>query len=466
MLGGNDHYGTPDHGTPDHGTPDHGTPDHGAPGLAEGQPEAVVDLGAITANVAAMREHANGAQVMAVVKSDGYGHGMLPAATAALAGGAAWLGVARIGEALELRAAGLTAPVLALLGDPAAPHEAAVRAGIDITAGTPEVVAAAAAAARAAGQPARLQLEADTGMARGGATAAQWPDLVRAALRAQAAGEAVITGIWSHFACADIPGHPSVPLQLGAFQAMVAVAEQAGARPEVRHLANTAAALDVPGTCLDLVRCGGGIYGLSTRPGGAPGWLTPAMTVRARLIQAKRVPAGTPVSYGHRYTTTAETTLAVLPLGYHEGIPRLASGTAQVLIRGRRLAIAGTVNMNQVILDLGDLPAAAGDEVILFGPGTAGEPTAQDWADALGTVSYEIVTRFAGHIARSYQRVTSAQAQAHARVTGRTDGQSAEAHSGGPAGDSARDRDGRPARGPGGRETPGRPDPAAPRPGR
>jgi alanine racemase len=384
--------------------------DHYAPTPPEGRPEAVIDLAAITSNAAALRARAGTAGLMAVVKSDGYGHGMVPAATAALAGGAAWLAVTQIGEGLALRAAGLTAPVLALLGDPEAPHEAAVRAGVDITAGAPDVVAAAAAAARRAGQPARLHLEADTGMGRGGATAAQWPDLLAAARRAEAAGEVVIAGIWSHFACADIPGHPSVPAQLAAFGEAVAAAERAGARPQVRHLANTAALIDVPGSAMDLVRCGGGLYGLSTRPGGAPGWLTPAMTVRARLIQVKRVPAGTPVSYGHRYATGRATTLGVLPLGYHEGIPRGAAGP--VLIRGRRLAIAGTVNMNQVILDLGDLPAQAGDEVTLFGPGTAGEPTAQDWADALGTVSYDIVTRFASRIPRSYQRVTSPQAPA------------------------------------------------------
>jgi alanine racemase len=391
----------------------------------EGRPEVVVDLDAITANAAALVAHVGGARLMAVVKSDGYGHGMVPTATAALAGGATWLGVVQVADALALRAAGLTVPVLCLLAAPDAAHEAAIRAGVDLTAGSADVVALAAAAARRAGRPARLHLEADTGMSRGGATAADWPGLVRAALDAEAAGDAVIAGLWSHFACADMPGHPSIDAQLAAFDAAVARAERDGARPEVTHLANTPATLTRPDSWRDLVRPGGAVVGLSTLPGGAPDWLTPAMTVRARLVQVKRVPAGTAVSYGHRYATTAQATLGVVPLGYNEGIPRLASSTAQYQVGGRRFTIAGTVNMNQTILDLGDLPAAPGDEVIVFGPGTGGEPTAQEWADALGTLSYEIVTRFTGKIPRSYRGVTYSPAVPDSR---RSHGQVAAAH--------------------------------------
>jgi alanine racemase len=384
----------------------------------EGQPEVLVDTDAITANAAALTRHVGAAQLMAVVKSDGYGHGMLPTARAALAGGATWLGVVHIADALALRAAGLTVPVLCLLGDPEMPCAEAIGAGVDLTASTTGVVAQVAAAARQAGRPARLHLEADTGMHRCGATPADWPGVVAAALAAEASGLVQVTGIWSHFACADLPGHPSIPAQLAAFREAVTLAERAGARPEVRHLANTPATLTLPDAWFDLVRPGGAIVGLSTLPGGAPDWLTPAMTVRARLIQTKRVPAGSGVSYGHRHVTSAETTLGVFPLGYNEGIPRLASSTAQVQVHGRRLTIAGTVNMNQTILDLGDLPAGAGDEVILFGPGAAGEPTAQEWADALGTISYEIVTRFTGKVPRSYRGVTSGQGQSAHREHG------------------------------------------------
>ncbi|MBO0822810.1 MAG: alanine racemase [Actinobacteria bacterium] len=375
----------------------------------DGQPEALVDLDAIQANVAALRGHVGSAEVMAVVKSDGYGHGMLASARAALAGGATWLGVVQLTDALELRRAGLTVPVLSLHGCPDAPHAEAIRAGIDMTAGSAALVDQIALAAGGAGRPARLHLEADTGMGRGGATAADWPGLVAAALAAESAGLVRVVGLWSHFACADIPGHPSIGQQLAAFRDAVALAERAGARPEVRHIANGPATLTLPDTYLDLVRPGGAVFGLCTLPGGVPGWLRPAMTLRARLIQVKRVPAGVPVSYGHRYSTGTATALGVLPLGYNEGIPRQASnGTGLMQTRGRRINIAGTVNLNHVILDLGDCPAEAGDEVVVFGPGEHGEPTAQEWAEALGTISYEIVARFTGKVPRSYCGVIAA----------------------------------------------------------
>ncbi|HTS98371.1 MAG TPA: alanine racemase [Streptosporangiaceae bacterium] len=374
----------------------------------DGQPEALIDLGAIKDNVGALARHVGGAQVMAVVKSDAYGHGLLPAATAALDGGATWLGVVHVADALALRRAGVTAAVLCLLGAPDAPHEDAIRHGIDLSAGSAALVSQIAAAAERAGRPARLHLKADTGMARGGATAADWPHLVAVARKAEAAGQVRIVGIFSHFACADIPGHPSIPAQLAAFRDALSLAERAGARPEVRHLANTPATLTLPDAWFDLVRPGGGVFGLCTLPGGAPGWLRPAMTVRATLVQVKRVPAGTGVSYGHRYVTSDEATLGLVPLGYAEGIPRHATNTAQVLVRGRRWTISGTVCMNQVVVDFGDAPVAPGDEVVLFGPGDAGEPTAQEWADALGTLSYDVVTRFAGRLPKSYSGVTGA----------------------------------------------------------
>ena len=271
----------------------------------DGHPEAFIDLDAITANAAALAAHVGDAALMAVVKSDGYGHGMVPAAEAAVAGGARWLGVVQLADAIALRQAGLTVPVLCLAGAPGAPHAAAIAAGVDLTAGTVALVREIAAAAQQAGVPARIQLEADTGMGRGGATTADWPDVVAAARQAERAGEARITGIWSHFACADMHGHESIPAQLSAFRAAVDLALRAGAEPEVRHMANTPATLTLPESYFDLVRPGGAIFGLSTLPGGAPGWLRPAMTVRARLIQTKRVPGGSGVSYGHRHVTAA-----------------------------------------------------------------------------------------------------------------------------------------------------------------
>ncbi len=399
----------------------------------DGHPEALIDLDAIQANVAALCRHVGAPQVMAVVKSDGYGHGMVEAAKAALAGGATWLGVVHVADAIELRRAGFTVPVLSLLGSPDAPHADAIRHDVDLTVGTAALVDQIALAAEGAGKPARLHLEADTGMSRGGATADDWAGLVHAALAAQAAGLVQVTGLWSHFACADIPGHPSIEAQLAAFREAVAFAERAGARPEVRHMANTPATLTLPQAYFDLVRPGGAVVGLSTLPGGAPDWLRPAMTLRGRLVQVKRVPAATGVSYAHRYITDREMTLGLLPLGYNEGIPRHATNKGWLFLRGKRFRIAGTVNMNQIILELGDELAEAGDEVVLFGPGDRGEPTAQEWADLLGTLSYEIVTRFTGKVPRTYSGVTAAEDDAAAGnrpvlgLDGRTDGQVAAA---------------------------------------
>ena len=363
--------------------------------------EALVDLDAIAGNVAAIRERVTPAMVMAVVKAGGYGHGAVQSARAALRGGASWLGVVHVKEALELRAAGIDAPVLCLMAIGSDDHAAAVKGGIDLAASTTDMVARIAAAAAAAGTPARVQLKADTGLSRGGATAAMWPAVVDAALRAQERGQLEVAGLWSHFAASDEPGNPSVSAQLTAFRDAVEHAEKAGVAPQVRHIANTAAAITEPAARYDMVRIGGGIYGLSTLPGGAPGWLRPAMTLRARLAQVKRVPPGTGVSYNHRYVTAAESTLGLVPLGYADGVPRSARGHALVFARGRRWPIAGTVCMDQFVIDFGDEPVAAGEEVTLWGPGDHGEATAQEWGEALGTISYDLVCGLGARVPRT-----------------------------------------------------------------
>jgi alanine racemase len=247
-----------------------------------------------------------------------------------------------------------------------------------------------------------VHLKADTGLGRGGATAADWPRVLDAAIAAEAAGLLSVAGLWSHFASADEPGNTSVAAQLDAFEAALDVAKKLGVTPEVRHIANTAATLEVTEARYDLVRVGGGIYGLSTLPGGPPRWLRPAMTLRTRLVLVKRVPAGTGVSYGHRYVTPRETTLGLVPLGYADGVPRAATGLPLLFARGRRWPIAGTVCMDQLVVDFGDEPVAVGDEVVLFGPGDDGEATAQEWGDTLGTISYEIVTGIGSRVPRSY----------------------------------------------------------------
>ncbi len=367
--------------------------------------EAVIDLGAVRDNVAALRAAAPGAQLLAVVKADGYGHGMVPVARAALAGGADWLGVAFLTEAMALRAAGITVPVLAWLVGPAEDLAPAVAAGIDLGVNAGWALEAAVAAARTTGRPARLHLKADTGLSRAGATAADWPDLVTATAKAAAAGSVEVIGVWSHFAYADAPGHPTVAAQLGGFRTALEVAERAGVRPELRHLANSAATLTSPEAHFDLVRPGLAVFGLSPVPaaGGPESFgLRPAMTLRSSVALAKVVPAGSGVSYGHRYTTERRTRLALVPLGYADGVPRSATNVGELLLAGRRRRISGTVCMDQFVVDVGDDEVAAGEEVVLFGPGDRGEPTAQDWAEATGTISYEIVTRIGARVPRRY----------------------------------------------------------------
>jgi alanine racemase len=370
--------------------------------------EVVVDLEAVRDNVAALRARAGDAAVMAVVKADGYGHGLLPSARAALSGGATWLGVAQVPEAIALRAGGIDARVLCWLYAPGGAVAEAVRADVDVSVAAHWALHEVMAAATSSGRTARVHLKVDTGLGRGGAAEADWPALLDATLAAQASGAVRLVGVWSHLAFADAPDHPTVRRQAAAFEQAVALATRRGARLEVRHLANSAATLTTPDVHYDLVRPGLAVYGLSPVPEvAAPESfdLRPAMSLRARLALVKTVDAGQGVSYAHAYTTTERTTLGLVPLGYADGVPRSASGLGPVLVAGRRRPVAGRVCMDQFVVDLGPAgreAARAGDEVVLFGAGDAGEPTAQDWADAAGTISYEIVTRIGARLPRRY----------------------------------------------------------------
>ncbi|MEV5146698.1 alanine racemase [Streptomyces sp. NPDC052727] len=367
---------------------------------------AEIDLGALRANVRALRARAEGAAVMAVVKSDGYGHGAVPCARAALAAGASWLGTATAEEALALRAAGLPGRVLCWLWVPGGPWRQAIEADIDVSLSGMWALREAVEAARAAGRPARVQLKADTGLGRNGCQPGEdWSELVGAALRAEAEGLVRVTGVWSHFACADEPGHPSIAAQLTRFREMLAYAEGQGVRPEVRHIANSPATLTLPESHFDLVRTGIALYGVSPSPElGTPAdfGLRPVMTLSASLALVKRTPAGHGVSYGHHYVTPGETTLGLVPVGYADGIPRHASGTGPVLVGGKWRTIAGRVAMDQFVVDLGGDEPPVGSEAVLFGPGDRGEPTAEDWAQACGTIAYEIVTRIGTRVPRVY----------------------------------------------------------------
>jgi alanine racemase len=393
-------------------TTHHRFPEDAGPPERPLRAEARVDLDAIRANTRRLRAIAStggsNAQVMAVVKADGYGHGAVACARAAREAGAAWLGTALPEEALELRAAGLDGPILSWLNIPGTPWDELIAADVDVTAYSLHLLLEIVAAARRHGRPARVQLKADTGLGRGGTQPHDWTDLVEAAAKAEADGLVKVTGVWSHFACADEPGHPSIAAQLAAFQQALAAAEQAGLTPEVRHMANSPATLLIPEAHFDLVRPGLALYGLSPVPdigGPARFGLTPAMTLAARVALVKRAPRDHGVSYGHIYHTAQDTTLALIPLGYADGLPRNSSNVAEVFVGGRRRRVAGRMAMDQFVVDLDD-PATdevrAGDEAIVFGPGDRGEPTAEDWARAVGTLSYEIVTRIGPRVPRVY----------------------------------------------------------------
>ncbi|WP_433353074.1 alanine racemase [Microtetraspora malaysiensis] len=365
--------------------------------------EARVDLAAIRHNVGLLSELAAGADVMVAVKADAYGHGLVPSARAALEGGATRLGTAFVREALALRAEGITAPILAWLITPDEPLDEALLQGVELSASAPWLIDAIVAAAARTGRTARVHLEVDTGMSRGGAPLSAWPALIESALAARAEGAVEIAGMWSHFACADIPGHPATEAQLAAFGEALRIADAMRVPSDaIRHIANSAAAFTLPQARYDMVRPGIASYGLSPIPEMGDFGLRPAMTLVARLAQAKRVPAGSGVSYGHLYVTERETTLALVPLGYADGILRGATNRAEMLLAGHRRRISGRVCMDQFVVDAGDDVVAEGDEAILFGPGTRGEPTCQEWADSLGTITHEIVTRIGSRVPRVY----------------------------------------------------------------
>ncbi|MBW9204727.1 alanine racemase [Mumia sp. zg.B17] len=365
--------------------------------------EAVVDLDAYRGNLAVLRTAAPDALQMAVVKADAYGHGAVEIAGAAREAGAEWLGVATVEEALVLRRGGDTGPVLAWLSPAGADLAPAIDARVDVAAGSVSQLDAVLEAG--ATERPRVHLKVDTGMARGGVRGEELTALFEAARDAQRSGRLEIVGIFSHLACADEPASPVNGAQEHAFAAAVAELASLGVEPQLRHLANSAATLTRPSTHHDLVRVGIASYGLSPGPAiGAPAdlGLTPVMTLRTALSLVRRVPPGTGVSYGHTFVTKRETTLGLVPLGYGDGILRAASSKAPAWVGGHRVRIAGRVCMDQIVLDLGDLEAQRGDEVVLFGPGDRGEPLAEDWAVAAGTIGYEVVTRLGGRIVRRY----------------------------------------------------------------
>jgi alanine racemase len=373
--------------------------------------EAVVDLGAIAHNVRLLCEHAGSAQVMAVVKADGYGHGATRVARTALAAGAAELGVATVDEALELRADGITAPVLAWLHRPGADFGPALQADVQIAVSSVRQLHELLDAVYRTGRTATVTVKVDTGLNRNGVGAAQYPSMLTALRRAVADDAIRLRGIMSHLVYADDPDHPTNDLQTQRFRDMLTQARDNGVRFEVAHLSNSSATLTRPDMAFDLVRPGIAVYGLSPIPERGDMGLEPAMTVKCAVALVRPVSTGEGVSYGHTWIADHDTTVALLPIGYADGVFRALGGRLEVLINGKRRRGVGRICMDQFVVDLGPgaVDVVEGDEAILFGPGANGEPTAQDWADLLGTIHYEVVTSPRGRITRTYREAETVE---------------------------------------------------------
>ncbi|WP_431964213.1 alanine racemase [Nocardia sp. bgisy134] len=367
------------------------------------QVETVVDLDAIAHNVRVLREYAGDAAVMVVVKADGYNHGAAEVARTALAAGARELGTTTIPEALQLRAAGIDAPILCWLNNSGSDYAAAIADDIEIGISSLAHLRSVEAAARRVGRTATVTLKVDTGLNRNGIAPDEYPRVLAALRDLVAEGVVRFRAIFSHLAHADEPDHPFLDVQRDRFVEAIAEAERHGLPPEVAHLANSAAAVTRPDLAFDMVRPGIAVYGLSPVPEMGDFGLRPAMTFQAKVALVKRVAAGEGVSYGHQWIAPHDTTVALVPAGYADGVFRPLSGRFEVWLGGMRRPNVGRVCMDQFVVDLGDNAAgvAEGDTAILFGGGVD-EPGAQDWADLLGTIHYEIVCSPRGRVARRH----------------------------------------------------------------
>lgn len=356
--------------------------------------EARIDLGAVRNNARVLHELVAPAQLMAVVKADGYGHGAVHVARVAVEAGAGWLGVADLPEAMQLREAGVTAPILAWLHAASTDFAPAVAAGVDLGISTLDQLERAGAVADAV-----VQLKLDTGLSRNGFASTEAPAAFARAAELERAGRLRVRGIFSHLSNTS-PADDDA--QLALFTRLLGAAAEAGLEPELRHIAASEAAIRRPDLRFDLVRSGIALYGLPAVEGmdaRALG-LRAVMEVAGTVAAVRRVPAGAGVSYGFTARTQRETTLALVPLGYADGIPRAASNRAEVLIGDRRCPVVGRIAMDQFLVDAGDAAVAVGDRVVLWGDGATGAPTAEDWADWAGTIDYEIVARLGARVPR------------------------------------------------------------------
>ena len=395
---------------------------------------AAVDLAAIRHNLGVLRAAAPGALQLATVKANAYGHGLLPVARAALDGGADWLGVAQLAEAFTLRRgldeAGIAradAPILAWISTSSSDFAAAIEADIDLSVSWTWVLADICAAARAVGRPARVHVKIDTGMSRAGSTLADLPALASALRMAADDGLVDVVGAWSHMSRADDPseaGNASTASHVRIFEEGLAILADAGVTPRIRHLSATSGILWHREAHYDMVRAGIGLYGLSPDPEVATSeqlGLTPALELRAPLTSVKVIEEGTPASYGGTWVAPTRRWIGLVPLGYGDGILRAVSNKARVVVHTAsgpfNAPLIGRVCMDQFMVDLGpaegspgtptarsgQAPAIPGDMATLFGSGIGGEALADDWAQAAGTINYEIVTHLGAHIPRIYR---------------------------------------------------------------
>lgn len=360
-----------------------------------------IDLNAVANNLAVMRKLVNSegkVLVLGVVKADAYGHGMIQVARKLEAEGIDYLGVADVEEALSLRAAGIKTRILAWLHDPTDDFEKAVAKDVDLAVSSADQLMRVVKAAKAQGAIGRIHIKVDTGLSRNGVTMTELPDLIEQVLAEVERGSIISVGIFSHLSST---GPKEDLAQIEVFEQALELAKAKGLSFELRHLTASDGTLTYPQARYDMVRIGVALYGLSPFSDNRANefGLTPAMTCEATVVQTKRVPAGSGVSYGYLYSTPVETTLALVPIGYAEGLPRSASGEAEVSINDRKYKIHSRIAMDQFVVDVGNASVSPGAKVVIFGPNG---PTADDLADAAGTINYEIVTRMGGRFKREY----------------------------------------------------------------
>lgn len=368
---------------------------------------AEIILSAIADNLKLIKNKTN-AQVLAVVKADAYGHGLLPVARAAQDAGADWLGTALLEEALVLRSGGITKPIIAWLTPMGEDFNAALLANIDLSISSIELLNEIVLAGKSVNKVPNIHIEVDTGMSRGG-VGDDWDKFVIQVVNSVKANQIKVIGIWSHFARADEVGEKMNIEQLSLFEERVGQLTQAGITAEFIHIANSAASLTNKAAHKSILRWGIGLYGLSPEVekmgDSASLGLQCAMKLKAKLHLVKAVKAGVSVGYGGTAVTKSDTKLGVVTLGYADGIPRNANNLAGVFVAGKRAPLIGRVSMDQFVVDLGvSSLAKTGDEVIVFGDGGGGEYTIDEWAKASGTINYEIVTRIGPRVPRIYPR--------------------------------------------------------------